>query len=162
MILAWTLLASTDSSAEATFSFADSAAIAAVIAAVGSLVVVLVQTFGKKPADRQAEVEFGVKILQEQVSKAERDQDRWLKVEEFLRERLQKAEAKDAEQRGEILTLNDLLSDARAQIQELSTELTQLRSRTAALAAKYTRGDDIELADIIGHEAADAYPDVRS
>lgn len=119
----------------------------------GGIGTVLVQTWGKRvrtPADRQAEVELGVRILQDQIAKADRDAARWLQVETFLREQLTKAD-QDRER------LESLLVSSRAQIADLTTERDELRQRLHNLAAKYRAGVAISLRDILG----DQMPDVQ-
>lgn len=116
---------------------------------VSAIIVVLFQTFGKKPSDRQAEVEFAVELLREQITKAERDAERWLEVERFLRGELDKADADKQK-------LRELLGKANAQIEELLIERQELQKRLTRLAEKVGRGEDITLEDIAGHRVPKA------
>ncbi|WNO27782.1 membrane protein [Microbacterium phage Huwbert] len=103
----------------------------------------LVNKFGKGPAERQTEVEFGVGILQQQLQRAAEESKRWLEIEQFLREELRKSESdKDR--------VEDLLRKANAQILSLQRERNELINRQTLLVAKFTRGEQITLADIIG------------
>ncbi|AVR56902.1 hypothetical protein PBI_TRISCUIT_29 [Microbacterium phage Triscuit] len=103
----------------------------------------IVTKFGKGPAERQTEVEFGVGILQQQLTRAAEESKRWLEIEQFLREELRKSESdKDR--------VEDLLRKANAQILSLQRERNELINRQTLLVAKFTRGEQITLADIIG------------
>uniref|UniRef100_A0AAU6R778 Membrane protein n=1 Tax=Micrococcus phage Kurnik TaxID=3092208 RepID=A0AAU6R778_9CAUD len=118
----------------------------------GSGIFVIIKTiidkYGKGTTDRQTEVEFGVGILQQQITKSAEDSKRWLEVETYLRDELRRSNA-DTER------VQGLLDVAREQIDTLRRERDELLARQALLVAKFTRGEQITLADITGQSALD-------
>jgi chromosome segregation ATPase len=110
-----------------------------------ALITTIVTKKLKSPADRQTEVEFGVQLLRDQITKAERDQTRWLDVEKFLREELRKTEA-DKER------IQTLLDTTHQQLIDLRREKNELEHRLNRLARKASRGEPITLADITGQD----------
>lgn len=116
-------------------------------AGIGVLIRVFFEKKLRTPADRQTEVEFGVGLLRDQISKAERDAARWLEVETYLRDELRRTDT-DKER------LEDLLTKARQQITELTSERDELARRLTALASKVARGEPISMLDIAGSNLA--------
>jgi len=117
--------------------------------AIAVVTVALIQKFGKGPDQRHNEVAFGVGILEKQIERAANESARWLDVEKFLRDELRKAEADKARIEG-------LLETARDQIRSLQKERDELLNRQRLLVAKFTRGEQITLADITGQPDLDA------
>lgn len=116
----------------------------------------------RTPADDQARIDAGIKILENQLARTEQEQSRWLQVEQYLREQLQKADEKDARQDAEIERLRSLLDAANAQIRDLTLERNELTGRITRLAEKYARHEEITLADILGQDIEDTFPSVAA
>lgn len=127
-----------------------------------ALFVALVNRRVPSTADDQARVETGIRILENQLARAEKAEERWLKVEDYLRGQLDKADERDRTQEKELEELRTeraellaLLRDARLQITEITAERDAVRLRLQALARKYALGEPITLADILGDDAPD-------
>lgn len=124
------------------------------LSAVGVVIKVFVDKFGKGPEARQAEVELGVGILKSQIERSEKAEERWLRQEEYLRGELRKADEEKGKSDVEIERLVVLLREAREQIDDLRQELKIYQKRQKILAYKIARGEQITLADITGETAA--------
>lgn len=149
MLLVFLVAAATATPVAAAFDWTPVIAIISLVAtlltALGTIVVAIIGKKVKSPADAQSEVEFGVGLLKEQIAKAQRDSDRWLEVEKYLRDELRKSET----DRERVL---GVLATARDQIEDLTREKAALERRLARLALKVSRGIPILLSDITGDE----------
>jgi hypothetical protein len=111
--------------------------------AVATILVALVNKKVRSPADNHAEVQFGVALLREQISKAERDSERWFEMEKYLRDELRKTDS-------DVERLQSLLETAHSQISSLRAEKHVLENRLLTLADKVSRGEPITIGDITG------------
>jgi uncharacterized coiled-coil DUF342 family protein len=121
-----------------------------------TLIVALLALKAKKiraPADDQARIDSGIAILNSQLERTEKAQGRWLDVEKYLREELDKKDTTNKGQREEIQRLSDLLRQTSEQLADLREERDELAYRIRNLASKYGRGETITLADIVGDDA---------
>lgn len=120
-----------------------------IIAGIISGIVVIIQTLINKkfrtPTEKQNEVQFGVSLLRDQIAAAEKNAERWLDIETYLRDELRKQDA-DKER------LTALLAEARNQIDELRSQRDELLRRLTRISEKVVRGDRITLADIAGED----------
>lgn len=123
------------------------------LSALGVVLKTFVDKFGKSPGDRQAEVELGVGILKSQIERSEKAEERWLRQEEFLRGELRKADEAKSKSEDERDEINDLLTEARREIESLRKELKIYQERQRILAYKIANGEQITLADITGEAA---------
>jgi len=114
------------------------------------LIKAVIDKFGKGPVERQNEVAFDVGILEKQIQRSVEESKRWHEVEQYLREEIRRANS-DTER------VQSLLDTARQQIVELQAERNELRERYRLLAAKFTRGERITLADITGDTSLEVH-----
>lgn len=109
----------------------------------GAIIIVLVNKKARTPADDQARIAFGVSILEKQLERSQQDAQRWLEVERYLRERIERAE-------GEAEEARTLLEKVSEQARVVTAERDELQKRIAKLAAMHTRNEPITLEDILG------------
>lgn len=112
----------------------------------GGLVAALINKKARTPADDQARIAFGVSILEKQLERSQQDAQRWLEVERYLRERIERAE-------GEAEEARTLLEKVSEQARLVTAERDELQKRIARLAAMHTRNEPIRLEDILGTES---------
>lgn len=139
--------------------FVNTTVIAGVISGIFLLVQTLINKKFRTPTEKQNEVQFGVSLLRDQITAAEKNAARWLDIEKFLREELQKADADKDRVYG-------LLDEARKQIEDLIKERDELMLRLSRISEKVVKGQTITLADIAGQYDdsvdEDTFPPVRS
>jgi uncharacterized coiled-coil DUF342 family protein len=109
----------------------------------------------RAPADDQARIDAGIRILEQQIARTDESQSRWLEIEKYLREQLERANAKVDEKDDEVEQLRVLLRTTNTQLLELTRERDELNRRIRNLARKFSNGEHITLADILGDDISE-------
>jgi hypothetical protein len=130
----------------------NTAVVTAIVTGIFLLVQTLINKKFRTPTEKQNEVQFGVSLLRDQITAAEKNAERWLDIETYLRDELRKQDA-DKER------LAELLGEARKQIDELRTQRDELLRRLTRISEKVVKGDRITLADIAGETNDDVDED---
>ena len=135
-------------------------AILALLFGGGSLTAVLVQIWGKRvktPGDRQAEIEFGTKVLQDALTDSRADKAANEETIRTLRAYITQLESESRQDRDRERADNDLILKLKANIATLErlvarreARIAQLEERQANVAGKITRGEVITIRDILG------------
>lgn len=125
----------------------------------GGLVTVLFQIWGKRvktPADRQAEVEYGTRVLQQIIEQQNIDKTAndgtILTLRDYV-ERLEKGSRDDQELIGTLQTQIRVLEGLNDDKERL---IRRLRERQVVVAAKIRNNEEITLRDIFGDEHENA------
>jgi hypothetical protein len=121
----------------------------------GGIIVAVVNKKLRTPADDQARIEFGFKVLEGRLQEATSDRAAMQETTTWMRAELDKRDRDKAADFEEKNKLYDTIRQLEERIDEKNRIIIEQTDRMNRLATKLARGEKITIEDIFGPEIAD-------